>query len=43
MFVHLMEHKEIRCMLLMTALDLPARSLVFNMQQFNGKFGCLWP
>jgi hypothetical protein len=34
--------RTLRCILLMTALDLPARALVFNMKQFNAKFGCLF-
>ena len=34
--------QKMRCMLLMTALDPPARALVFNMKQFNGRFGSLF-
>lgn len=32
--------RKLHCVLLMAALDLPARALVLNMNQFNGKYGC---
>ncbi|XP_033725038.1 uncharacterized protein LOC117315017 [Pecten maximus] len=32
----------IRCHLLAVTLDLPARAMVMNMKQFNGKFGCCY-
>lgn len=30
----------VKAQLLIVSLDLPARALVANMKQFNGKFGC---
>lgn len=30
----------VKAQLLMASLDLPARAIVANMKQFNGKFGC---
>lgn len=32
--------RKLRCILLTTAVDLPARALLLNMKQFNGKHGC---
>jgi hypothetical protein len=32
--------KRIRCILLMSAVDLPARALLLNMKQYNGMYGC---
>lgn len=32
----------VRFHLLAVALDLPARAMVLNMKQFNGKFGCCY-
>ena len=32
----------IRFHLLAVSLDLPARAMVLNMKQFNGKFGCCY-
>jgi hypothetical protein len=32
--------KRARCILLMSAVDLPARALLLNMKQYNGSFGC---
>ena len=29
-------------MLLLSSVDLPARALLMNMKQYNGKFGCLY-
>ena len=31
-----------RAALLMCSVDLPARCLIANMKQFNGKYGCLY-
>lgn len=31
-----------RCLLLATLLDLPARAIVYNTKQFNGKYGCIY-
>ena len=32
--------KKIRCILLMSAVDLPARAILLNMKQYNGMYGC---
>ena len=32
--------KIVRCILLMSAVDLPARALLLNMKQYNGSYGC---
>ncbi|KAL5016753.1 hypothetical protein ScPMuIL_006342 [Solemya velum] len=34
--------RTLKCHLLAACLDLPARALVANMKQFNGKFGCIF-
>ena len=34
--------RQMRCILLLSAVDLPARSLLLNMKQFNGKHGCCY-
>ena len=34
------EQKQCKATLLGTTLDLPAKAKVFNITQFNGKFGC---
>ena len=31
---------KLRCLILMAAVDLPARAILLNMNQFNGKHGC---
>lgn len=33
--------RTVKCHLLASCLDLPAKALVANMKQFNGKFGCV--
>lgn len=33
--------RTLKCCLLAVCLDLPAKALVANMKQFNGKFGCI--
>lgn len=32
----------VHAMILMSAVDLPARAIVANMKQFNGKYGCIF-
>ena len=32
--------RQLHCAMLLCCVDLPARALVLNMKQYNGKFGC---
>lgn len=34
--------RKMRCILLLSAVDLPARALLLQMKQFNGKHGCCY-